>query len=313
MASPGKQRDFEILREVLALAEERRWVALADAAAIVGVTVERLRALLEPVLFLEFRIGGELIGQERAFLLNERDELTVDEHHWLRDLCADPPSPDAALRLLIAGLEMQALTMVPTPDLDHAVAKLRDVVAAELRMQVETPTCLAVVQKAHREGRSVRFRYLKDGASKPADREVFPDRVFAKWGHWYVTGREVDGGDPKHFRIDRMVSAEIGDLQFDPPPHVDVPDWFDLHQLERTVRVRLRRSSLASLRQPLRVKEIQDLGDGRVEVELTVTGDRRLEHLLVCLDPDTEIVAPSEMRDLQRQTARRLLASNESS
>ncbi len=100
----GKQRHFEILRQVLATAEERRAISLDDAAAEVGVTPEQLKDLLDPVLFLAFRTGlGDLIEQSRSFLLTEDDEIIVDREHWLRDLAADPPTPDVALRLLVAG------------------------------------------------------------------------------------------------------------------------------------------------------------------------------------------------------------------
>ncbi|MFN8036127.1 MAG: WYL domain-containing protein [Acidimicrobiia bacterium] len=303
-AARTKQRDFEIMRTVLALAEERGAIALSDAAEEVGIGVDELRALLEPILFLEFRgAGGDIVGKERAFLLTEDGMLQVAEEHWLRDLCADPPLPDVALRLLVAGLTMQALASKPSPDLDRAVAKLRDVVAAGLAIDVESPPCLGVAQEAYRRGRSLRFRYLSDAASTPTDREVLPYRVFSKWGHWYCFGREVDGDTPKHFRIDRMLTAEVGAIPFDPPHDVDIPDWFDMGALRRTVRVRLRRSSLASLPRPLGIKELADLGDGRVDVNLTVTGDRRLEHLLVCLEPDAEIVEPARYRELQRHAA----------
>ena len=57
----SKQREFEILRSVLALAEERGdGVALADAARAVGVEEATLRVLLAPVLYLAFHTTGEL-------------------------------------------------------------------------------------------------------------------------------------------------------------------------------------------------------------------------------------------------------------
>ena len=68
----GKQRHFEILRQVLAMAEERRAISLVDAAAAVGVRPDELKELLDPVLFLAFRTGlGDLIEQSRSFLLTE--------------------------------------------------------------------------------------------------------------------------------------------------------------------------------------------------------------------------------------------------
>jgi len=44
-----------------------------------------------------------------------------------------------------------------------------------------------------------------------------------------------------------------------------------------------------------------------VELDVTVTGDRRLDHLLVCLPADTEIIEPAEYRARRRRYAARLL------
>jgi hypothetical protein len=41
---------------------------------------------------------------------------------------------------------------------------------------------------------------------------------------------------------------------------------------------------------------------------VTVAGDRRLDYLLVTLDPDVEIVSPPEARARQRTVATDLLA-----
>src|SRR5262245_35235 len=215
MPASSKQQHFEILRTVLALAEEQQMVHLDDAAAEVGIDVATLRKLLDPVLFLAFRTPSrEMVSEDRAFLLTEEGWLKVDEEHWLRDLASEPPDPDTALRLLVAGLAYQAIAGKQTPDLDRALDKLRAVVAAHLHLVIEKPPCLGVAQDAWVKGLSLRFRYVSTDADT-SDREVLPFRVYSKWGHWYVQGREVDGDDDvefKHFRVDRMVDAAVGDV-----------------------------------------------------------------------------------------------------
>ena len=308
MPALSKQREFEILRATLALAEERgAGVALADAARDAGVDETLLRHLLAPVLFLAFHTTGEMIDESWAFLLTEDDRLIVSEDHWLRSLASSPPDADAALRLLVAGLAMQSVATAPTPDLDRAVEKLRDEVLADLQVEVASPPCLDAAQRAWRDGRSLRFRYLADHASEPTEREALPYRVYCKWGHWYLFGREIDGTEAKQFRIDRMVSAELGDVEYDPPPRTDLPDWFDLRAHERTVRLRCARAQLDALPRPLTVGPVEALDHGRVEADVTVTGDRRLDWVLVCLDPSTEIVSPVEARERQRRHAAQLL------
>jgi len=44
-----------------------------------------------------------------------------------------------------------------------------------------------------------------------------------------------------------------------------------------------------------------------VEIDVIVTGERRLDHLLVTLDPDVEVVAPESAQERQREHAAVLL------
>ena len=306
-----KQRHFEILREVLALAEERGSVPIAEAAEIVGVGAAQLRELLDPVLYLEFHEPrtGHLVGASRAFLLAEDDTLRIDEGHWLRDLTSKPPDRDTALALFVAATTMQAIATDHTPDLDRAARKLAEHLQVILRVPVEIPDCLEVVQQAWREGRSLRIRYLRDGADAPRDREVLPWRVFSQWGHWYVHARDVDDAEPKYFRLDRVITASLGAIEFDPPEHDEIPEWFDLSGHDHTVRVRMGADALESLPAPHQLGDSTDCGDGRIEVDITVHGDRRFEHLLVSLPADAEVLAPPEAADLRRAHAARLLAA----
>ena len=310
MPTLSKQRHFEILREVLALAEERVFIELDEAAAAVDVDPERLRELLEPVLYLEFttRIGN-FVGAADEFVLTDDGQLMVSHDHWLRSLCAEPPDPDTALRLLIAGLVIQSVATTRDPDLARAITKLRSAVVAGLRVTVEVPACLAGAQEAWQDGRSLRFDYLSDNASVVTAREALPYRVYCKWGHWYFQGRELQDSEPKQFRVDRMVRAAVGDVRFEPPPDVEIPDWFDLREHERTVRLRLRRDQLDGLPRPHRATVVDELASRRVDADVVVTGERRLEYLLLCLDSDVEIIGADECAALQREVAARLLAA----
>lgn len=305
----SKQRHFEILREVLASVEEQGSVALNVAAAMVGLGPAELRDLLDPVLYLEFRErgDGDVISMTSAFLLTDEDVLVLDQGHWLRNLTVEPPDPDAALALLVAGTTMQAIATDATPDLDRALGKLAKTLDVTLRLPVEVPAHLEAVQDAVRECRSLRLRYLRDGGDEPSDREVLPWRVFAKWGHWYVHARPVDDDEPRYYRVDRILGAVAGDVRFDPPVDNDIPEWFDLSEHARTVRVRMRADALESLPAPHQLGDPVDSGDGTVELDITVNGDRRLEHLLVALPADAEVLAPVAYAQLRLTHAKHLL------
>ncbi|HSG12426.1 MAG TPA: WYL domain-containing protein, partial [Gaiellaceae bacterium] len=185
--------------------------------------------------------------------------------------------------------------------------KLRGIVAAELHIDVAVPPALSTVRDAIRRHRSLLVRYLSQDRDESTERELLPLRAWSKWGHWYLTARDATETTPKQFRVDRMLEARVGSLDFDPPDDVEVPEWFDLSEHDRTVRVRTRAAALESLPAPHRLGPTTDLGDGRVELDITVLGDRRIEQLLLCLEPDDEVVAPPEYAELRRTHAARLL------
>ncbi|MBM3675194.1 MAG: WYL domain-containing protein [Actinobacteria bacterium] len=304
-------RHFEIVSAALALAEERTAIPLAEVADAIGVSVEQLRELLDPVLYLEFYDSyGELISHSSAFFLDvDNDVLQVDSGHWLRDWDASPPSRDAALRLLVAAATYQAEADRRSPDLDRALAKLRRLVAMEMVLSFETPPCLEVARRAWLAARSLRFRYVKWKDDQATEREVLPWDVYAQWGHWYVHGPEVAGGRPKQWRVDRMDGAELGDVTFERPEELDRPEWFDLTERQRRVTVRLPEPLLAALPQPHTVLSQEPDGDGFVRADLELAGDRHLDHLLVALGPDGEVLEPEEYRERRRAWAETLLAT----
>jgi predicted DNA-binding transcriptional regulator YafY len=202
---------------------------------------------------------------------------------------------------------MQAIADAPTPDLDAAVTKLAGEVAVQLRMPVDVPPSLPTLRDALDRHRSVEVRYLRDGADAPTERELLPHRLWSRWGHWYLTARDVTQDDVRQFRVDRVLSARVGTRAFDPPDDVEVPEWFDLSAHARTVRVRMRADALESLPAPHRLGPITELGDGRIELDITVSGERRLDHLLVCLPEGTEIISADDLVERRREHATALL------
>jgi predicted DNA-binding transcriptional regulator YafY len=263
--------------------------------------------MLEPVLYYEFRTYEGIVGKAAAFLVDEHDWLTVDHEHWLRDLAATPPGPETALRLLVAGTVVKSVALGPTPALDSALRKLEREVAADVVVALDSPECLPVVEDAYRNCRTLRCRYVNDRGDA-RDREIEPWFVFSNWGRWYVHGRDVAEDAAKWFRIDRMSSATLGVGTFEPLETVAVPELFNLSGEERAVRIRIDQTDLDGLPTPRNVENLDVLEAGRVEVDVTVYGQQRLEHLLVVLPPDAQIVASPEYEALRRARAGELLA-----
>ncbi len=99
-------------------------------------------------------------------------------------------------------------------------------------------------------------------------------------------------------------------MRFDPPVDDEIPEWFDLSEHARTVRVQMRADALESLPSPHELGEETAVpgADGTVELDITVHGDRRLDHLLVCLPADAVVIAPPDATERRHAHAARLLA-----
>jgi len=310
---------LQVLAALLAMADERRQVSLMEAADELGVSTRELRELLDPVLYLEWRdADGELLGETRAFLLTDDDELIVSEEHWLRGIASTRPDPPTALRLFVAGVILQAATRDPLPVLDRALERLKEVLDAEVVVHFDRPQWTDFLEEAQRSGRTVEMRYLSHIGGRPHDLHLEPHLVASRWGNWYLfarvltsdpppTGHLVDDERIFPFRIDRILSAGPGGADFEPEA-VEVPEWWDMSEHERKVIVRVAPDDLRRVPEPGQSTVLRELDDGRVEAEIMVIGPRRLEHLLLLLGPAAEIVWPDEMPTLQRDLAREVLA-----
>ncbi|MEZ5170988.1 MAG: WYL domain-containing protein [Acidimicrobiia bacterium] len=316
MSPVGGARRFDAVLGALALAEEQGAVSLDDAADAVGVSADTLHALLEPVLYLDFRLTprggriGEQINESRAFLLTEDGTLVVEEDNWLRNLVTEPPERDLVLHLLTAGLAYRASTFAQRRELDRALDRLSDALGAAVHVAVDTPPALGVAREAATRRRTLRFSYVKAGLAEPSEREVEPHRVFCNWGNWYVFGPEVGGGEPKYFRVDRMTDAEVADGTFPDPPDVELPDFFDLSDHAVDVDLRVPRSALRMLDADYLIRQTTDVEQQPhlVDVSLTVYGAATLDHLLLRLPGGSSVTAPHELAQRRDALAREVLA-----
>lgn len=309
-----KARRCELLAALVAMAEEREGVALGDAADELGVDEATLHDVLSPLLVLEYEPpdeAGAVVSLAYAFELGEDGVLSVAEEHWLRDLDARPPHPDVALRLFVAGTLLARELRTEPGGLEEAMAKLASVMGAPVVVETAPPPLLGLVRDAARRRRTLLARYAKADGSDARDREIEVHRVFQRWGRWYLVGRDVGTQELKHFRVDRIVRAELGDRRVEPIEDVDAPEWFDLDERQMAVRVEVSAVDLALLRAVFRVDAVEEAGPERHRVELAVFPGAQLDYLLLRLHPDAVVLAPPELAARRRDAARHVLACYE--
>jgi predicted DNA-binding transcriptional regulator YafY len=324
MAALPAARRYEIIADTLARAEEQSGVDLAAVAADHGLDLAQLKQVLDPVLYLQFRdASGDMIDASRAYLVTEDDWLQVTEEHWLGAARSSAPTPDHALRLMIAAMIAKAALASATPRreaLDAALAKLVAIVDAPIVIATDRPEFTAVCERALASARTVEFDYFGELSAQRRHYEIEPGYVGSNWGHWYLIGHPFGTGDVRTFRIDRMISARVSDRGCVPDRALVLPDGFDLAEYRRTFRARLPRRALDRIPTPAEVVfGDEDPGDGAgsgddlVLVDITVIGDHRLTDLLVMLGAEAHLLDdptpdPPTTTQRRRDQAARILA-----
>jgi len=184
-----------------------------ELAARLGVTtrtvrrdIDRLRELGYPVHAIPGRHGGYALGPGGArlppLLLDEDSAVAVAL--GLRAAASDPAlrgSQEAAARAAAAidqvlpprlRRRVEALTTATVP--------LRPLLPAQPPVE---PNDLALIALACQQGERLRFRY-RNGSGQDSRRHVEPYRLVYTGRRWYLVAHDLDKGEWRSFRPDRM-------------------------------------------------------------------------------------------------------------
>jgi predicted DNA-binding transcriptional regulator YafY len=198
---------------LLSLLQARRHWSGADLAARLGVSVRTLRRDVE-----RLRELGYPVDASRG----------VDGGYALAPGAALPPlvlDDDEAVALAVG---LQAAAAGPVAGMAETsvrvLAKLVQVMPRRLRRRVEAlravtvpagaapppgsadavdPTVLTTVALACRDGERIGFGYTAQGRDR-TERAVEPHRLVALGRRWYLVGWDLDRGDWRVFRLDRL-------------------------------------------------------------------------------------------------------------
>ncbi|RIK16080.1 MAG: transcriptional regulator [Acidobacteria bacterium] len=303
--------------QLLGLLQSRAMWTGPELAERLGVTtrsvrrdVERLRQLGYPVRASTGVGGGYQLGaggKLPPLLLDPEEAVAVT----------------VSLRLAaggsVSGVEESAL---------RALAKLDQVLPANLRGEVEAISqavavvegvnapvdarLLSTVARACRDRVLLDFAYrARDGAA--SERRVEPYRVVAMGRRWYLLAFDVDKGDWRSFRLDRVEVGRVHATTFRFTPR-EAPDPVEYirdsvirspYRYVARLRIHAPLDDVAA-RVPQNAGQLTDLGDGTCELE---TGAETLDYLAIetlWLGVDFEVLDPPELRDRVREIAARL-------
>jgi proteasome accessory factor C len=170
-----------------------------------------------------------------------------------------------------------------------------------------------VISEAVMRRRLLKLDYYKPNEDEYTERTVEPYYLINGREGWYVASYDPAKEDVRHFRLDRIRSAEILDERYEPRPEVqpsaDVEGWTRTGEVEasRTARVWVSAERARWAREERTVSA--DLADGSVIVELTFAGADWLVREVLKEAGDAAVLEPEDAREAVLEAVRRLRSS----
>jgi proteasome accessory factor C len=158
--------------------------------------------------------------------------------------------------------------------------------------------------------RLVRLHYWKESADEFTERVVEPYALMNGREGWYVASFDPARDAMRHFRLDRIKSAEITETTFEQRPEVnpsaDVDGWPRTGEVEasKLARVWISADRARWSREERRVH--QELVDGSVVVELPFKGTDYLVGEVLKAAGDAAVLEPADAREAVRAAVERL-------
>lgn len=229
---------------------------------------------------------------------------------------------DEALTLMVG---LRALAAVPglgeRDAIERAMAKLEQATgaSAEAAARVEVSMddgvaagLLGDARRAIEEHRRVHLRYLVPSRDESTERDVDPMRVVNLESRWYLEGWCHRAQDTRLFRMDRIESLEVLEVDGTPPPEAQLRDLdagtFTPRPDDTLVTLRLAPGATwVSDYYP--VDTVETASDGSQTVTLRTADTLWLRRLMWRLGGLGTVLAPAELAEAVRDGATAALAA----
>jgi proteasome accessory factor C len=221
------------------------------------------------------------------------------------------PTPQEALRLLLAGESVHASLPRELPTLRSALDKVRaaiDVPAGvSIRLEDDGTIWLDDLRRAIETGRRVAATYRGRQDESPIERRFDPRMLHVAHGRWYVQGRDAEVGEERTFRLDRIAALDVLD---DPAELGDAEPVHPLYEPgpEDVKVVLVLESSARWLAEQLRPDEIREMRGGRRRVVFRTDAIPWVRSLVLSAAPAVRVDSPASLRESVRDEARRAAA-----
>jgi proteasome accessory factor C len=167
-----------------------------------------------------------------------------------------------------------------------------------------------VVSQAIEAKRLLRLEYYKESADEFSERLIEPYALMNGREGWYVASFDPEKSALRHFRLDRIKTAEVTDETFERRPEVDpaadVEGWPRTGEVpaSQTARVWVSPERARWAREERRVAS--ELEDGAVIVEVRFAGADWLVSEILKEAGDAAVLEPADARDAVRAAVEQL-------
>ncbi len=174
----------------------------------------------------------------------------------------------------------------------------------------------SIVSQAIAGQRLLTIEYYKVNEDEFSQRTVEPYALINGREGWYVASYDPQKESVRHFRLDRIKSADVTDETFVPRPDVDpaadVDGWPRTGEVPASRRARVWISPDRARWSREERTVVQELKDGAVIVELSFAGVDWLVREVLKEAGDAAVLEPEDVRDAVREAAERLTAAQTS-
>ncbi len=165
----------------------------------------------------------------------------------------------------------------------------------------------AVVSRAISRRRLLSFEYYKENEDEFSARTVEPYALINGREGWYVASFDPSRESVRHFRLDRIKSANVTDERFTPrsdvDPAADVDGWPRTGEVPSSLRARIWISPERARWAREERAVVAELGDGALIVELGFAGVDWLVREVLKEAGDAVVLEPEDARASVRKAA----------
>ena len=174
----------------------------------------------------------------------------------------------------------------------------------------DDPDMARRISVAINERRLLRLEYYKASEDTFSERLVEPFHLMNGLEGWYVAAYDPAKEDVRHFRLDRIKSAEVSDETFAPRPEAyaaaDLDGWARTGELEQSQTARIWVSPERARWQREEHRVAEELADGAIVIERGFKGTDWLVREVLKEAGDAAVLEPAEAREAVRAAVTRL-------